>query len=37
MNQIFIHLFEVGLLLVLVGIFYFSPFELKVDEEDDDE
>jgi len=37
MNQEFIHLFEVGALLILVGIFYISPFDLKVDEEDDDE
>ncbi len=37
MNQEFIHIFEVGLLLLLVGVFYISPFEFKVDEEDDDE
>jgi hypothetical protein len=37
MNQEFIHLFEVGALLILVGIFYISPFDLKVDEDDDDE
>ncbi len=37
MNQEFIHLFEVGALLILVGIFYISPFDLKVDEEEDDE
>jgi len=37
MNQELIHLFEVGALLILVGIFYISPFDLKVDEEEDDE
>jgi hypothetical protein len=37
MNQELIHLFEVAALLILVGIFYISPFDLKVDEEDDDE
>ena len=37
MNQEFIHLVEVGVLLVLLGVFYFSPFELKVNDEDDDE
>jgi len=37
MYQEIIHLFEVGFLLILVGIFYISPFEFRVDEEDDDE
>jgi hypothetical protein len=37
MDQEFIHVFEVGLLLLLVGIFYFSPFELKVNEDDEDD
>lgn len=37
MNQEIIHLFEVGFLLIMVGVFYISPFDLKVDEEEDDE
>ncbi len=37
MDQAFIHLFEAGVLLILVGMFYVSPFELKVDEDEDDE
>lgn len=37
MNLDFIHVFEVGALLVLVGIFYLSPFELKVNEDEDDD
>jgi hypothetical protein len=37
MNLEFIHVFEVGALLVLVVIFYFSPFELKVNEDEEDD
>ena len=37
MNVDFVHVFEVGALLVLVGIFYFSSFELKVNEDDEDD
>lgn len=37
MNQDFIHVFEVGVLLVLVGIFYFSPYELKANEDEEDD
>jgi hypothetical protein len=37
MNSEFIHLFEVGVILILVGIFYLSPFELSVNEDEDDE
>ena len=37
MNLDYVHVFEVGVLLVLVGIFYFSPFELKVNEDDEDD
>ena len=36
MNFEFAYLFVVGL-LVLLGVFYLSPYELKVNEEDDDE
>jgi len=36
MNFEFTYLFVVGL-LVLLGAFYLSPYELKVNEEDDDE
>jgi len=36
MNFEFAYLFVVGL-LVLLGIFYLSPYELKVNEEDDEE
>jgi len=36
MNFEFAYLVAVGLLLLL-GIFYLSPYELKVNEEDDDE
>lgn len=36
MNFEFGYLVVVGLLL-LVGMFYISPYELKVDEDDDDE
>jgi hypothetical protein len=32
-----IHVFEVGALLVLVGVFYISPFELKVNEDEEDD
>jgi hypothetical protein len=37
MNLEFIHVFEVGVLLALVVIFYFSPFELKVNEDEEDD
>jgi hypothetical protein len=37
MNQEFLHVFEVGLLLVALGAFYLSPFKLSVNEGDDDE
>jgi len=38
MNQeLLIHVFEVALLLFAVGIFYLSPFELNVNEDEDDE
>jgi hypothetical protein len=37
MNQELIHVFEVGLLLLALGAFYLSPFELSVNEDEDDE
>lgn len=37
MNQEIVHVFEVCVLLVALGAFYLSPFELKVNEDEDDE
>ncbi len=37
MNFELIHVFEVCALLFLLGIFYLSPFELKVNEDDEDD
>jgi hypothetical protein len=37
MNFEFGYLVVVGLLLLLLGMFYISPYELKVDEDEDDE
>jgi hypothetical protein len=37
MNWEFIHVFEVGALLALVMIFYFSPYELKANEDEEDD
>jgi len=37
MNWDFTHVFEVGALLALVVAFYFSPYELKANEDEEDD
>ena len=37
MNPDIVHLFLICALIILLGIFYISPIELKVDEDEDDD